>query len=196
MENDITLHGPAWVRTDHDPKAFALAFVNTYDPVRPVVDLFANPEHARVFLSEWCEMDWDLDWGKMARRLQLYRDDMRGVVTRFIAGELPLADLTRHLDHKLMHWPWIAHPVADEGTFRVIFVPSPQLQPVQHVEAVVTRGLADLVAELGPERLRRCESQPCEEIFIDRSKSGRQRFCGKRCATRFNVAMFRKRKAS
>jgi CGNR zinc finger len=196
METTAASHGPARLRTDHDPKAFALAFVNTHDPVRPVVDLLANPEHARVFLSEWCEMDWDLDWGKIARRLQLYRDDLRNLLTRHIGGALALDDLTQYLDHKLMHWPWIARPVAEERSFRVLFMPSPQLQPVQHVEAVVTRGLADLIAEYGPERLRQCESRPCEEIFIDRSKSGRQRFCGKRCATRFNVAMFRKRKAT
>lgn len=196
MEKDITLHGPAWLRADHDPKAFALAFVNTYDPVRAIPDLFADPEYARVFLSEWCEMDWDLDWGKIARRLQLFRDDLRSALTRFIRGELPLHDLTHYLDHKLMHWPWIARPLVDERSFRVAFVPSPHLQPVQHVEAVVTRALADLIAERGPERLRQCDSNPCEEIFADRSKSGRQRFCGKRCATRYNVAMFRKRKAN
>jgi hypothetical protein len=196
MENGNKVHGPARLRTDHDPKAFALAFVNTHDPVRPVVDLFANPEHARVFLSEWCEMDWDLDWGKMGRRLQLFRDDLRSRLIRFISGELPLQDFTQYLDHKLMHWPWIARPVADECSFHVLFVPSPHLQPVQHVEAVVTRALADLIAELGPERLRQCESRPCEEIFADRSKSGRRRFCGKRCATRFNVAMLRKRRAN
>ena len=67
MELISASHGPAWLRSDHDAKAFALAFVNSYDPVRPVVDLFANPEHARVFLSEWCEMDWDLDWARQAR---------------------------------------------------------------------------------------------------------------------------------
>jgi len=196
MENEITLHGPAWIRPDHDPKAFALAFVNTYDPLRPAVDLFANPEHARVFLSEWCEMDWDLDWGKIARRFQLFRDDLRAMLSRFVMGEVPLEELSHYLDHKLMHWPWIAHPVAEQRSFRMTFVPSPHLQPVQHVEAVVMRGIADLIAELGPERLRQCESKPCEEIFADRSRSGRQRFCGKRCATRFNVAMFRKRKAT
>jgi hypothetical protein len=198
METAITFHGPAWLRSEHDPKAFALAFVNTYDTVRPVVDLFANPEHARVFLSEWCEMDWDLDWAKVARRLQLFRDDLRDTLTRFIAGELQLHDMAHHLDHKLMHWPWIARPLAreDEHSLRLVFVPSPQLQPVQHIEAVVTRGVADLIVELGPQRLRQCESNPCEEIFADRSKSGRRRFCGKRCATRFNVSMFRKRKAT
>jgi hypothetical protein len=195
MEPIVAPHGPAWLRSDHDPKTFALAFVNTYDPLRSIADLFANPEHARVFLSEWCEMDWDLDWGKIARRLQLYRDDLRNILTRFIEGSLPLAELSHYFDHKLMHWPWIAHSLAEGHSFRLVFVPSPQLQPVQHIEAVVTRGLADLMAELGPERLRKCESRPCEEIFIDHSKSGRRRFCGKRCATRFNVAMFRQRKA-
>ncbi len=196
MKSEITLHGPAWLRKDRDPAVFALAFVNTYDPMRPVVDLLANPEHCRVFLSEWCEMDWDLDWGKIARRLQLFRDDLRASLRRFAAGELPLADFTRYLDHKLMHWPWIARPEQEGQSFRVAFVPSPHLKPVQHVEAVVTRALADLIAELGPDRLHQCESRPCEEIFADQSKSGRQRFCSKRCATRFNVAVFRKRKAS
>jgi hypothetical protein len=196
METIVAPPGSTRLRSDHDPKAFALAFLNTYDPLRPIVDLFANPEHARVFLSEWCELDWDLDWGKMARRLQLYRGDLRSMLTRFIAGAVPLNELTHYLDHKLMHWPWIARPVAGERSFRLLFVPSPHLRPVQHVEAVVMRGLADLIAEFGPDRLRQCESRPCEEIFVDRSKSARQRFCGRRCATRFNVAMFRKRKAN
>jgi hypothetical protein len=194
MEKQITLHGPAWLRSDHDPQAFALAFINTYDPLRAVIDLLANPEHCRVFLSEWCEMDWDLDWGKIARRLQLFRDDLRSTLIRFVAGDLALEDFTLFLDHKLMHWPWIVRPVADGQSFRMAFVPSPHLKPVQHVEAVVTRGLADLIAELGPDRLHQCESKPCEEIFVDHSKSGRQRFCGKRCATRFNVAVYRKRR--
>ena len=194
MENETTIHGPAWLRPDHDPAAFALAFVNTYDPMRTITDLLADPEYCRVFLSEWCEMDWDLDWGKIARRLQLFRDDLRSTLIRFVSGELALKDFTLYLDHKLMHWPWIARPVADGQSFCVAFVPSPHLKPVQHVEAVVTRALADLIAELGPDRLHQCESKPCEEIFADHSKSGRQRFCGKRCATRFNVAKFRKRK--
>lgn len=193
MEQSITLHGPARLRGDRDPAAFALAFVNSYDPVRAVPDLFANPEHARVFLSEWYELDWDLDWGRLARSLQLYRDDLRIVLARFVAGEMAIAELTTYLDHKLAHWPWIAHPVQDGKSFRVLFVPSPQLKVAQHVEAVVTRGLADLVAELGPKRLRQCEAPPCAEFFADHSKPGRQRFCSKRCATRFNVALFRKR---
>ena len=194
MEKEIALHGPAWLRQGQEPHAFALAFINTYDPLRAVTDLLADPEYCRVFLSEWCEMDWDLDWGRIARRLQLFRDDLRQTLIRFIKGDLSLPDFSLYLDHKLEHWPWVAQAVADSKSFRVIFVPSPQLKPVQHVEAVVTRAFADLVAELGPERLHQCQSHPCEEIFADRSKSGRQRFCGKRCATRFNVAMFRKRK--
>lgn len=196
MKSEITLHHPSRLRPERQPADFALAFVNTYDPVRAVTDLLANPEHCRVFLSEWCELDWDLDWGKIARQLQLFRDDLRATLIRFVAGDLSLGDFTRYLDHKLAHWPWIARPVADAKSVRMIFVPSPQLKPIQHVEAVVTRGLADLIAELGPERLHQCQSHPCEEIFVDQSKSGRQRFCGKRCATRFNVAMFRKRKTA
>ena len=129
MENEITNHGPAWLRSDHDPAAFALAFVNTYDPMRTITDLLANPEYCRVFLSEWCEMDWDLDWGKIARRLQLFRDDLRSTLIRFMSGELALNDFTLYLDHKLMHWPWIARPVADGQSFRVAFVPSPHLKP-------------------------------------------------------------------
>lgn len=196
MEQSIALHGPARLRGDRDPAEFGLAFVNSYDPVRAVPDLFANPEHARVFLSEWCELDWDLDWSRLARSLQLYRDDLRAMLRQFVAGEMTIIDFSTYLDHKLAHWPWIARPVQDGNSFRVLFVPSPQLKAAQHIEAVVTRGLADLVAALGPRRLRQCEAPPCQEFFADHSKSGRQRFCGKRCATRYNVALFRKRHAS
>lgn len=196
MDKSIALQGPARLREDRDPAAFALAFVNSYDPVRAVPDLFANPEHARVFLSEWCELDWDLDWSKLARSLQLYRNDLRAILSRFVTGEMAMADFSTYLDNKLSHWPWIARPVQDGQTFRVVFLPSPQLKAAQHIEAVVTRGLADLVAALGPRRLHQCEAPPCREFFADHSKPGRQRFCSKRCATRFNVALFRKRHAS
>lgn len=196
MEQGIALHGPARLRGNRDPAAFALAFVNSYDPMRAAPDLLANPEYTRVFLSEWCELDWDLDWGKLARSLQLYRDDLRTALHQFVTGEMTVADFTTYVDHKLAHWPWIARPIQDGKSFRVIFVPSPQLKVAQHIEAVVTRGLADLVAELGPKRLHQCEALPCQEFFADHSKPGRQRFCSKRCATRFNVALFRKRKAS
>ncbi|MGE0007617.1 MAG: CGNR zinc finger domain-containing protein [Parvibaculaceae bacterium] len=196
MKQSASLHGPVRLRTDREPEAFALAFVNTHDPLRPVVDLLADPEHVRAFLSEWCEMDWDLDWGGMARRLQLFRDELRGVLARFISGDLPLRDLARDLDRRLMHWTWIAQSAAEGNSLRLVYAPSPRLRPVQQVEAMATRGIGDLIAGLGPHRLRQCPSRPCEEIFADRSKSGRRRFCGKRCATRYNVAMFRKRKAT
>jgi predicted RNA-binding Zn ribbon-like protein len=66
--------------------------------------------------------------------------------------------------------------------------------PVKALKHRVGVDLAVLVSRIGGERLRVCESQPCTDVFVDRSKKGQQRFCNATCATRYHVANFRRRK--
>ena len=53
--------------------------------------------------------------------------------------------------------------------------------------------LAFILARLGFERLRVCDSSPCQDVFVDTSKKGVKRFCGSTCSSRFHVAEFRRR---
>ncbi|MEQ4725163.1 CGNR zinc finger domain-containing protein [Nonomuraea sp. B19D2] len=54
-------------------------------------------------------------------------------------------------------------------------------------------GLAAVVAELGVDRLGRCQEPRCRRAFLDTSSNRSRRYCSPRCASRANVAAFRAR---
>ncbi|MGW6496142.1 CGNR zinc finger domain-containing protein [Nonomuraea angiospora] len=55
-------------------------------------------------------------------------------------------------------------------------------------------GLAAVVAELGADRLGRCQEPRCGKAFLDTSSNRSRRYCSSRCASRANVAAFRARR--
>ncbi|MGP4081129.1 CGNR zinc finger domain-containing protein [Pseudalkalibacillus sp. R45] len=57
--------------------------------------------------------------------------------------------------------------------------------------AICAFTLGEQLVNKGRLRLKQCASVPCEEIFVDHSKNGQQRFCSKRCSTRFHVKKHR-----
>ncbi|NRQ36044.1 CGNR zinc finger domain-containing protein [Nonomuraea sp. NN258] len=59
--------------------------------------------------------------------------------------------------------------------------------------AAAVMGLAAVVAELGPDRLGRCQDPRCARAFLDTSSNRSRRYCSARCATRQNVAAYRAR---
>lgn len=62
--------------------------------------------------------------------------------------------------------------------------------------ASAVMGLAAVVAELGADRLGRCQEPHCGRAFLDTSSNRSRRYCSSRCATRANVAAHRRRKSS
>ncbi|WP_113705546.1 CGNR zinc finger domain-containing protein [Nonomuraea lactucae] len=54
-------------------------------------------------------------------------------------------------------------------------------------------GLAAVVAEVGTERLGRCQEPRCSRAFLDTSSNRSRRYCSARCASRANVAAYRAR---
>ena len=54
-------------------------------------------------------------------------------------------------------------------------------------------GLTLLVTELGATRLGRCAAPGCDRAYLDTSTNRTRRFCSPRCATRTNVANYRRR---
>src|SRR4051794_30133069 len=55
-------------------------------------------------------------------------------------------------------------------------------------------GLANLVCDLGADRLGVCSSAPCTNAFVDASPNRSRRYCSERCASRVNVAAYRARR--
>jgi predicted RNA-binding Zn ribbon-like protein len=53
------------------------------------------------------------------------------------------------------------------------------------------RGLAELVAAYGAERLHECSAEDCQRVLADVSRNGARRFCSRTCASRVNVRRHR-----
>ena len=51
--------------------------------------------------------------------------------------------------------------------------------------------LASVFCDYGADRLGVCPS--CQDVFVDATRNGRQRFCCKTCANRVHVAKHRER---
>ena len=64
-----------------------------------------------------------------------------------------------------------------------------------HLAATTAMALAVVLCDFGRERLGICASDSCRYAFIDVSKNRRKQYCGDKCATRENVAAFRRRRA-
>lgn len=55
-------------------------------------------------------------------------------------------------------------------------------------------GLALVMTELGADRFGRCAADGCDHAYLDSSANASKRFCSTTCATRTNVAAYRRRK--
>ncbi|MER6946878.1 CGNR zinc finger domain-containing protein [Nonomuraea sp. NPDC000554] len=62
--------------------------------------------------------------------------------------------------------------------------------------ACAVMGLAAVVAELGADRLGRCQDARCSRAFLDTSSNRSRRYCSARCASRANVAAYRARRSN
>ncbi len=173
------------------PDEFALAFLNSWDPMRPVVDLLADQPSREAFLRAW--------FGKrQGRRLDAgaliaARDSLRRTIEDLIRGRIRSPDAERDIQQAMGKVTW--RPAPAPFKIGIGFEPSPDTPLGATAPALAAFGLASLISEYGAQRLHICASSPCEEIFVDRSKPGRQRFCGKRCANRHNIAAYRARQA-
>jgi len=71
-----------------------------------------------------------------------------------------------------------------------------RLRPLPDVlEAVFSVGTALHLTERGMHRLGRCAASPCENVIVDVTRNGRQRYCCVRCANRDAVRRHRAREA-
>ncbi|MGH8981825.1 MAG: CGNR zinc finger domain-containing protein [Acidimicrobiales bacterium] len=62
------------------------------------------------------------------------------------------------------------------------------------VAAEALLGLAMLVTEIGADRLGRCRAEGCGRAFLDLTTNQTKQYCSTKCATRTNVAAFRRRR--
>lgn len=106
-------------------------------------------------------------------------DDAVQVINRMLADARALPHLFRHDGYG-----WHLHATAPEAPL------------AERIGVEIALALVDVIRSGETERLRVCEAENCEGLFIDMSRNGSKRFCSVRCGNRMNMVAFRERQAS
>jgi predicted RNA-binding Zn ribbon-like protein len=200
LKHDIT-HEPS----EQDEELFA-AFVNTLEFTRGVPEDHV-PEIDR--LLEWLRSR-DLISGRAraaesgrlrrqpaeaARRMQRFRrlrDVLRALITDLVEEGGPNPSHVGELNHILrhgLHFHQLRHDPAG-SRYEVA-----QLgDRLDQARATIASSFAHFLADGEPDRLRICDNEGCRYVFVDRSPSGRRRWCDMRtCGNQATVAAHRAR---
>jgi predicted RNA-binding Zn ribbon-like protein len=135
------------------------------------------------------------DSEEAARRVERFRH-LRGVL-HAIAAEVndsghPTTAQLRDLNHILRHGLHYHQIEVDPDRTRYTFAQVGDR--LDQARATIASSLAQFLAEDAPSRLRVCANPACRYLFIDRSPTGRRRWCDMRtCGNQAKVARHRAR---
>jgi predicted RNA-binding Zn ribbon-like protein len=120
------------------------------------------------------------------------RELVRDITIRRAEGRLPSTAQVRRLNTVLregVHYHRLAHD-REGGRFTVGQVGG----EVEQARAAIAGSLAHYLADHDADRLRVCDNAGCRWLFVDRSRTGRKRWCDMRtCGNRAKVARHRAR---
>lgn len=106
-------------------------------------------------------------------------DQVVVIVNRILTDAHALPQLIRHDG-----WDWHLHLTPRDAPL------------VDRVGTEIAMAVADLIRAQDLERLKRCDGEDCEAVFVDLSRNRSRRFCDLgNCANRAHVAAYRARKA-
>ncbi|MEQ1737191.1 MAG: CGNR zinc finger domain-containing protein [Rhodoglobus sp.] len=106
-------------------------------------------------------------------------DDAVVIVNKMLADANALPHLYRHDD-----FDWHLHGTEPDAPF------------AERVRVEIALALVDVIRSGETHRLRVCEADDCEGLFVDMSRNGSKRFCSVRCGNRMNMIAFRERQAA
>jgi len=169
--------------------SFTFELLNSNDLYYKETERLENPEQLRELLQKHGLFFDEIPDMSDVRVLQACRDKLRQLIRSgsdedlggFLSERQSLAPIQSYLH------------ATGKGSFEFVFeVPNRNSGSLaERIWAVCTFALGSELVRLGRLRLKSCSSPPCEEIFMDYSKNGLQRFCCKRCSTRFFVKKHR-----
>lgn len=129
------------------------------------------------------------------RRLERFRhlrSLTHAVARRTSGGHPPTATQLRDLNHILRHGLHYHQLRLDREKARYTFAQVGDR--LDQARATIATGLAQFLAEDDPDRLRACANEGCRYLFVDRSPTGRRRWCDMRtCGNQAKVARHRAR---
>lgn len=200
VDHDLHQHGHTSLMEE------CLAFINTSHVARGrVVDGLATPQAAVAWFSDRSLLHPDArdrliaayaeDPSLGAADLSLVRrvrDSLRGLFEAAVTRRPPTAPDLRTVNRTLRtQYVYVLVPAADGISLDHKHVGD----PVDGALARIAEGVARELSQGTPERLRICESAECREVFVDRSRTGRRRWCDMAtCGNRAKAARHRARR--
>ena len=125
-------------------------------------------------------------------RFRYLRNLAHAIADRVNDGHPPTRDQVRDLNHILRHGLHYHQLVSEADGAR--YSVSQVGDHLDQARATIASSLANFLAQDDPHRLHTCANEGCREIFIDRSPTGRRRWCDMRvCGNRAKVARHRSR---
>jgi predicted RNA-binding Zn ribbon-like protein len=125
-------------------------------------------------------------------RFQELRSLARDIATDLVTGGQPSRDHVRELNHVLrdgLHFHQLE--ISADGTQYGLARVGDRLDQAR---AAIAGTLADFIATGPVHRLRICANDGCREVFVDRSRTGRRRWCDMRtCGNQAKAARHRAR---
>jgi predicted RNA-binding Zn ribbon-like protein len=189
-----------------DPEALFVGFANTLERTRgeardeiPDVDALLAwlREHgllsARGRATEAARLRRDpAEAARRLERFQHLREVLHGVATDIAADGQPQSGRITELNHILRHGLHYHQLRAEAGgaQYEVTQVGD----RLDQARAAIASSFAHFLAEDAAHRLRVCANEGCRWIFVDRSPTGRRRWCDMRtCGNQAKVARHRAR---
>jgi len=130
------------------------------------------------------------------RRLQRFRylrALLQTMAARISDGGAPTRRQLRELNHVLRHGLHFHQLQIDDDATR--YSVAQVGDRLDQARAVIAGSFASFLADDDPERLRTCANDGCRWVFVDRSRTGRRRWCDMRtCGNQAKVARHRARR--
>lgn len=135
------------------------------------------------------------DPDETARRIERFhhlREVLHGIAAQVTETGHPTSDQLRDLNHILRHGLHYHQVERDPDGTRYTFAQVGDR--LDQARATIASSLAQFLADDAPSRLRVCANPGCRYLFIDRSRTGRRRWCDMRtCGNQAKVARHRAR---
>ena len=127
------------------------------------------------------------------RKLIAFRERLRAAVLRLEAGSLPADAFLAEIDKLLKEHPQrTSLRREDSNVVRSVYF---EPREPEDVWAPIVAAVAELLSEVEPSRIRKCESGSCVLHFYDTSKKGSRRWCSMNiCGNRLKVAAYQRRR--
>jgi len=127
------------------------------------------------------------------QKLIAFRERLRAAVSRLENGLPPSDAFLTEVNRLLKEHPQRAH-LSKKGSGVVRSV-SHELSRPADVWTPIIAAIAELLSEIEPGRIRKCESESCVVHFYDTSKKGSRRWCSMNiCGNKLKVAAYQRRR--